>query len=179
VRAWRDEKGAKLDSVQRKAIDGLLEMMAKGNLQRKMNGIIGDLIQTASLAPHENFMTCQTRRHAYALVRQPEAEARIGLHKALCRDLVYGSSALQQIEFKGEHILKQLAQTLFDNYLETSARPAVLTPDEVHRAVIGTGKSAEKARLLCDHLSGMTDAYALRSYKRLLDPNYGSISELI
>jgi dGTPase len=32
---------------------------------------------------------------------------------------------------------------------------------------------------LCDHLSGMTDAYALRSYKRLLDPDYGSISELI
>jgi len=25
----------------------------------------------------------------------------------------------------------------------------------------------------------MTDAYALRSYKRLLDPDYGSISELI
>ena len=36
-----------------------------------------------------------------------------------------------------------------------------------------------RARLLCDHLSGMTDAYALRSYKRLLDPDYGSISELI
>jgi dGTPase len=40
-------------------------------------------------------------------------------------------------------------------------------------------EQAEKARLLCDHLSGMTDAYALRSYKRLLDPDYGSISELI
>ena len=41
------------------------------------------------------------------------------------------------------------------------------------------GTPAEKARLLCDHLSGMTDAYALRSYKRLFDPDYGSISELI
>jgi dGTPase len=37
----------------------------------------------------------------------------------------------------------------------------------------------EKARLLCDYISGMTDAYALRSYKRLFDPDYGSISELI
>jgi dGTPase len=179
VKAWRDEKEAKLDAVQRKTVDELLEMMAKGSLQRKMNGIIGELIQTASLAPAENFMTSQTRRHAYALVRQPEAEVRIKLHKTLCRDLVYGSSALQQIEFKGGHILKQLTQTLFDNYLETSARPAVLVPDEVHRAVLGAKTKAEGARLLCDHLSGMTDAYALRSYKRLLDPDYGSISELI
>jgi dGTPase len=52
-------------------------------------------------------------------------------------------------------------------------------PDEVHRAALGAKTKAEGARLLCDHLSGMTDAYALRSYKRLLDPDYGSISELI
>jgi len=179
VKAWRDEKGAKLDSLQRKYIDELLDMMEKSRLQPKMNGIIGELIQTASLVPAENFMTSKTRRHAYALVRRPEAEARIKLHKMLCRDLVYGSSALQQIEFKGGRILKQLAQTLFDNYLETSAKPEVLVPDEVHRAVLGAKTKAQGARLLCDHLSGMTDAYALRSYKRLLDPDYGSISELI
>ena len=179
VKAWRDEKAAKLDAVQSKTIDDLLEMMAKSTLQRKMNGIIAELIQTASLAPAENFMTSQTRRHAHALVRRPEAEGRIKLHKALCRELVYGSSALQQIEFKGGRILEQLAQTLFDNYLETSAKPEVLAPDEVHRSVIGAKTKAEGARLLCDHLSGMTDAYALRSYKRLLDPDYGSICELI
>ena len=179
VKGWRDEREAKLEATQRKCIDDLLDMMAKSTLQRKMNSIIGELIQTASLAPTENFMTSQTRRHAYELVRHPEAESRIKLHKALSKDLVYGSSALQQIEFKGGHILKQLAQTLFDNYLETSAKPAVLVPDEVHRTVLGAINKAEGARLLCDHLSGMTDAYALRSYKRLLDPDYGSISELI
>jgi dGTPase len=124
-------------------------------------------------------MTSRTRRHAYTLVRRPEAEVRIKLNKTLCRDLVFGSSALQQIEFKGGRILKQLAQTLFDNYLETSTKPEVLVPDEVHRAVRGAQTKAEGARLLCDHLSGMTDAYALRSYKRLFDPDYGSISELI
>jgi dGTPase len=178
IAAWRDAKGATLDAVQRKTIDELLEMMAKSSLQRKMNGIIGELIQTASLAPAENFMTSQTRRHAYKLVRQPEAEARIKLHKALSKDLVYGSSALHQIEFKGGHILKQLAETLFGNYLE-SAKPLALVPDDVHRSVVNAGEKKDKARLLCDHLSGMTDAFALRSYKRLLDPDYGSISELI
>ena len=49
---------------------------------------------------------------------------------------------------------------------------------DVHRAVRAT-EPTRPARLLCDHLAGMTDAYALRSYKRLFDPDYGSISELI
>jgi dGTPase len=49
----------------------------------------------------------------------------------------------------------------------------------VHRSVVSSAAPADRARLLCDYISGMTDAYALRSYKRLLDPDYGSISELI
>ena len=179
LRAWSGEKSEALDLSQRKCLDELLEMMAQKKLQPRMNVMIGELIKSASLAPRQNFMTSRTRRYAYELVRPPEAEARIKLHQALCQDLIYRSSALQQIEFKGSHILKQLAQTLFGNYLGTSPRPDVLVPAEVHRAVHHTKNKAEKARLLCDHLSGMTDAYAVRSYKRLLDPDYGSISELI
>ena len=110
---------------------------------------------------------------------EPLAESLIDLHKRLCRDLVFGSSELQQMEFKGGRILKQLGQMLFQNYLETKTRPAVLVPNDVHRAVELSETQTERARLLCDYISGMTDAYALRSYKRLLDPDYGSISELI
>jgi dGTPase len=177
--AWAAKKGDALDAAQRKYLDELLEMMAQNKLQQRMNQIIGDLIKGASLRPHKNFMTSRTRRHAFQLVRRPEMESRIKLHKALCRDLVFGSSALQQIEFKGERILRQLGEVLFENYLEAKGRPPVLVPDDLHRTVVEAESKPEKARLLCDHLSGMTDAYALRSYKRLLDPDYGSISELI
>jgi dGTPase len=179
LNAWRGEQGAALDPARRKYLDELAEMMAQKKLQPKMNVMIGDLIKSASVKPKENFMTPATRRHAYTLTRQPEAESRIKLHKALCRDLIFGSGALQQIEFKGGHVLRQLAGTLFSNYLETSGKPALLTPGDVHRAVTGATGKAAAARLLCDHLSGMTDAYAQRSYKRLFDPDYGSISELI
>ena len=178
IAAWRDENDAKLDAAPRKYIDELLEMMAKNRLQPKMNGIIGDLIQTASLSPARNFMSSRTRRYAFKLNRQPEAEARIRLHKQLAKQLVYRSGALHQIEYKGGQMLRKLAQALFENYF-AGAEPMVLVPADVHRAVLGAEDKATRARLLCDHLSGMTDAYALRSYKRLLDPDYGSISELI
>jgi dGTPase len=95
----------------------------------------------------------------------------------LCSELVFGSSALRQIEFKGGYILKKLAETLFENYQRKKPQP--LISNEVHRIVCATTGLNDRLRLICDHLSGMTDAYALRSYKRLFDPDYGSISELI
>jgi dGTPase len=102
------------------------------------------------------------------------------VQKMLCSVFVYGSGALQQIEYKGGTILRKLAETFFENYLgATGKKTPRLVPDDVHRLVLEQDDTSARARLLCDHLSGMTDAYALRSYKRLLDPDYGSISELI
>ncbi len=177
--AWGTQLAPKLDDLQAGYLNALLEMMVTNKLQRRMNVIIGELIQSAALVPAENFMTAQTRRHAYALELKPEAKVRIKLHKELSRDLIFGSSALQQIEYKGGHVLRQLGESLFTNYLEAEGKVPLLVPNEVHRAVGAAGTKTERARLLCDHLSGMTDAYALRSYKRLFDPDYGSISELI
>ena len=180
---WLAEKDADSNSkkrptdVQRNQLLELQELMVKKSLQPKMNVLIGELIKSVSLERQSNFMTEKTRRYGYKATLEPLADSRIALHKVLCKELIFGSSALQQIEFKGGLILKKLAETLFENYF--GKKPKVLVSRDVHRAVLSASKKAEKARLLCDHLSGMTDAYALRSYKRLLDPDYGSISELI
>jgi dGTPase len=124
-------------------------------------------------------MRDRTRRHAYEIVIEPLAQSRINLHKMLSRELVFGSSELQQIEFKGGRILSQLSQMLLSNYLESGDRPPALVPNDVHRSIMASDEPRERARLVCDYISGMTDAYALRSYKRLFDADYGSISELI
>jgi dGTPase len=34
-------------------------------------------------------------------------------------------------------------------------------------------------RIICDHLAGMTDGFAIRTYRRLFDPRFGSIADLI
>jgi dGTPase len=177
LQSWRKANEARLDDRGQKHLEALVAMMTENKVEPRMNRVIGELIQSASLTPVENFMSGRTRRYAYEMTIEPLAESRINLHKILCRELVFGSSELQQMEFKGGRILRQLGQMLFQNYLET--RPAVLVPNDVHRAVVASEAPAERARFLSDYLSGMTDAYALRSYKRLLDPDYGSISELI
>ena len=179
LQGWREKNDARLDAQQRKYHEALVAMMTENKVEPRMNRIIGELIQGASFMSRDNFMSNRTRRHAYAIAIDPLAESRISLHKMLSRELIFGSTELQQIEFKGDRILRQLGQMLFQNYIETKNKPSVLVPTGVHGAVVASDDPAEKARLLCDYVSGMTDAYALRSYKRLFDPDYGSISELI
>jgi dGTPase len=176
LREWA--AGRELDSLQAANLEQLIEMIEKGRVEPGINRLIGRLIESIDLRPVENFMSGRTRRYGWQIVRPEETSARFQLHRLLCRDLIFGASALQQIEFKGRRLLRQLAETLLENYLE-APRPATLLPEEVHRAVRAAGEPAARARLLCDHLSGMTDAYALRSYKRLFDPGFGSISDLI
>ena len=188
VTAWAAAPGRKEDAIKYGysgalddgSLDELQEMMKSGEkLMPKMSHVVGRLVKSASLTATENFMTPRTRRYAYKLQILSEADARIQLQKALGRDLVFRSSALHQIEYKGGHVLRELGGALFDNYLKPDGARNRLVPDEVHRAVCAAESEAARARLLCDHLSGMTDAYALRSYKRLFDPDYGSISELM
>jgi len=35
--------------------------------------------------------------------------------------------------------------------------------------------SDDQLRVICDHVSGMTDAYLLRTYERLFSPRMGSL----
>ncbi len=37
----------------------------------------------------------------------------------------------------------------------------------------------KKARLVCDFLAGMTDGYAARTFRRLFEPGFGSIGDLV
>jgi dGTPase len=170
----------RLDKEQAAHVEKLKEWITKDSIQSQMNVFLGkQLIQSCSLATRENFMSKKTNRYRFELVIGPSAKKLISLQKTICTELVYGSSALQQIEYKGGQILHALAGALFENYLRPISRRPVLVPNALHSLILGVPQKTTKARLLCDHLSGMTDAYALRSYKRLLDPDYGSISELI
>ena len=45
--------------------------------------------------------------------------------------------------------------------------------------MLNQGNDAENARKLCDYIAGMTDRFALRTYRRLFDPFAGSIADLI
>ena len=37
----------------------------------------------------------------------------------------------------------------------------------------------KRARLVCEFLAGMTDGYAARTFRRLFEPGFGSIRDLV
>ena len=173
VRATRSE-----NEVERLHLAQMRDWMSHGKVQPMMNRQVGELIQSASLTRVENFMSPKTQRHAHSLVTTPEARMKIKVQKSISKEFVYGSRLLQQTEYKGGAMLEKLMQAFLDNYL-ASSKPVSLVPGDVHRAVLAAEEKPAKARLLCDYVSGMTDGYAVRIYKRLFAPDFGSITELI
>jgi len=77
---------------------------------------------------------------------------------------VIKSSRVQQLESKGQRMIKEIFEELVKN-------ESLL--EKKHRDDLRNG--ADKHRLICDYISGMTDAYANKMYKRLFLPDSGSV----
>ena len=103
----------------------------------------------------------------YKVVLSEEAVKLVDALKALVRDKVIFSPEVQTLEYSGQ----QLVMGLFEG-MESS--PRRLLPSDTLRT-LGDKKGAEMSRVVCDHISGMTDDYAARIYGRLFMPNKGSL----
>jgi dGTPase len=87
----------------------------------------------------------------------------------------FQSAELQQMEYKGGRILRDLWDT-FNG--DGNVDGFQVLPKAMNQRIEATSSEIERYRILCDHLSSMTDGAAIRTYKRLSDPNYGSIVDL-
>lgn len=87
-------------------------------------------------------------------------------------------------------MLRRLFDFLQGNYLGDEAQERPLLPRDIHdritkidRAQVDDADTASseprKARRLCDYVADMTDGFASRTYKRLFDPDFGSIVDLV
>jgi len=119
-----------------------------------------------------------SNRYNYMLRPDPEHEQESKLYKSLAFDVIFQSPQIQQLEAKGSRILRQLFEALAERYIEGSSRFNLL-PAKVAQQIGDAENDQEKARIICDRIAGMTDGYAIRIYKRIFDPDFGSIVDLI
>ncbi|MEW6507743.1 MAG: hypothetical protein AB1432_08370 [Bacteroidota bacterium] len=54
-----------------------------------------------------------------------------------------------------------------------------LFPDFTDKIIRNEKNKSKRARLFCDQIAGMTDSYAMRTNRRLFDPDYSSIADLV
>ena len=101
------------------------------------------------------------------------------MFKKLSLDLVFLSPQLHQLEKKGDYLLKRIFDTFAENYIGREKFELNLLPKYVEQNIANANNDQHRARLLCDYIAGMTDGFAIRTYKRLFDPEFGSMVDLI
>ena len=177
LESWAAEQS--LDGDAAKRVEEILQAMKSGEVRRIFSRKIGDFISACSLRERENFMSNRTNRYHFELQIDDAIAAESILYKRIASEIVFDSAQLQQLRFKWGNMLERLFLALQENYLGSNGDIYKLLPENTHRMVCNINQPKLRMRAVCDHVAGMTDRFAIRTYQRLFDPGSGSIGDLV
>lgn len=173
---WAEHQ--QLDAAQATLVEKLCQKIKSNSYEPYFGSRVGTFVHACTLRQRSGFLSEQTQRHAFDLVIDPEVKAESALYKNIALDLIFKSPQLQQIEFKGGFILERLFEALSTHCAEPEQPRLNLLPTAVQALLSSEATVAGRYRRLCDYIAGLTDGLAVRTYKRLYDADFGSISEL-
>lgn len=168
-----------LNAELESSVQSLLEAIHQRQLNRFFARKIGEYIRSAKLVETKNFMSPVTQRYAYRLEIDPGIRAEADLFGMIARELVFWSPQIYQLEYKANYMLKKIFNAFEEHYLTDPDSTFALLPDFTEKYVRDEKDLHRRARLICDYIAGMTDVFAIRTYKRLFDPDFGSIMDLV
>ena len=167
-----------LSTEESALIDKLCDVIRKDRYESYFGWRVGSFVHGCELTPRSGFLSDRTHRHAFDLQIDPAVRAECKLYKRIALHLIFRSPQLQQIEFKGGHILERLFTALRDHCVPESGGLRIL-PVSVQELLRHDTTPDARHRRLCDYTAALTDSLAVRTYKRLYDPDFGSIAELL
>jgi len=130
---------------------------------RIINAQVTDLVDAVSAAIEEKGITSlsDVRAEKKAVARfSPAMEKKNKQLKKFLYENLYRHHRVERMADKAERIVTEL----FNTY----ARAPRLLPPRLYSLIELSGR--EKHRVICDHIAGMTDRFALDEYKKLFDP---------
>ena len=175
---WKDQNENRLNKEQNIYVEEMIDWIRKDKFKPKFGAQIGEFIQACKIENRDTSMNKLTNRYKYNLVIDESVSEKVKLFKDISVELVFRSSQLHQMEYKGNFMLTKIFSLLCDNYIESKGKTKLL-PDFNHRLINQEEDKVKKARLICDYVSGMTDSFAMRNYKRLFDPDYSSLVDFV
>jgi dGTPase len=176
IESWAAGEG--IDAESQQHLETLFNAIRSDRLESVFADKIGRFITSCRLRPRKTFMSAQTHRYAFDLVVAPDALREAMFFKTMANDIIFESPQLQQIEHKARKVLFSLWTSCWDSYVEKNTRVINILPPRVGRLVNAEATVDGKARRICDWLAGLTDGLIVRTYKRLNDPDFGSIRDL-
>jgi dGTPase len=174
---WASEQSLDLEDANH--VTFLCKAIRERRVEPRLNSMIGQCIRATSLRAVGGFLSDRTSRHRFELCIDPIIHKQTSLNKRISYELVFQHPALQQLDHKADHILKRLFETLRERYIDGLGKGLHLLPAEVERTMKDSTSPGESARLVCDWIASMTDRFAFRTYRRLFDPDFGSITDLV
>jgi len=177
IERWAGDRTLSPD--ENRSLEEILRAITTRQLEKIIAGKIGYFIQACSLSEWKNFMSGMTKRYCYRLEIDQSIQRESELYKKISIDLVFRSPQLHQLEHKGGYILKKIFGAFEENYIGKEKSKTNLLPRDAEQSVRNTANPNQRMRLLCDHIAGMTDGFAVRTYKRLFDAEFGSLADLI
>ncbi len=180
LEAWAEEN--QFDTSEDSPLGGLKKAIQRGRIDSFAGARIGAYIKAVTLTERVNFMSGESNRYRYGISITRDVRAESALFKKLAFDVVFLSPELKQLEHKGSYILRKLWELLETRYvkelpIDGQTFPILRPADE--KEIAAAPNEAARARLICDYLAGMTDGSTARMYRRLFEPGFGSIGDLV
>lgn len=176
---WARDQSAMVHSE----VEQLAREIRSGTVTRFAAITIGKFIEACSLAVSNTPLAGSSARYKFDLIKHADAERGNSVYRKIAPALIFGTAQVQQLEYKGAHMLERLFEVFLAEYcsLRNSDRLPNLLPNDLEARILAISSDvvAGRARLICDHLSGMSDDFAARTYRRLFDADYGSIVDLV
>lgn len=179
IRNWQEAKTEDYTGEDDVHLDRLCEAVMKDRHNGYLNGMIGKFIHGTTVVERRNFLSDRTNRYAYDIKVDPAMRKLCKLMKKLSMALVFRTPQIHQTEYKGRRILKKLFEVFEKEYVLLEKPRYQLLPAHYGRAIAAAADDKWKYRIICDYISGMTDGFVVRTYRRLFDPQFGSITDLV
>ena len=177
LQKWRKLNSINLTEPQNETLNKIEKWIIEDKYKSKFGSEIGECIHACSIEERKTFMDDLTNRYKYILTIDDEKFQRIEMYKKIAVDLVFRTPQLHQMEFKGNKMIQKMFDAFTENYVDEITGIELL-PNFTNNLIKQEPDKNIRARIVCDYLAGMTDAFALTNYKRLFDPDYSSIADI-
>ena len=174
VKRWAEQQNLQGDQAQH--AEAILAAIREGKAESRFSKKIGSFIRCCSLVERQTPNSSITNRYRFGLEVDSAVRTEADFYKRLSQELVFDHSQLHQLERKGRVILEGIFEAFSESYLNDKGFR--LMPEGFDRIIRLKQDRRTRARILCDYIAGMTDGFAIRTYKRLYDPDFGSLLDL-
>ncbi|HDR04823.1 MAG TPA: dNTP triphosphohydrolase [Candidatus Marinimicrobia bacterium] len=174
-----------IDGMDEEHVNNLIvKLDHREKFQRFIATRVGQFIENVELAESEHPLAAETNRYRYRMEVHPEIIAENKLYKQIAFQIIFQSPQIQQLEFKGQYLYRRLFESFIQfgenlPIINTAILPKIMRRKISQMTQENRLSNESSGRLICDFLAEQTDNSLVRLYKRLFDPDFGSLVDIV